>query len=93
MGNSEDKIIDVEANDSISTGTHKVGKEVAEWIQELIESPEVYIELDSDSALHNKRVPVVITNKSTAICNSFDGMFNVNIKYRFGFKKNIIKAN
>ena len=92
VGNSEEKITDVEAMDGINTGSQKVNKETAEWLQELLESPEVFIELDNSNALHDTRVPVTITNKNTAICDSYNGMFNVNIKYRFAFEKKGLRA-
>lgn len=92
VGNSEEKITDVDASETITTGTHKVNKETAEWLQELLESPEVFIELSSDNALHDTRVPVTLVNKTRAICDSFKGLFNVNVRYKFGFRKIPLRA-
>ena len=93
VGNSEENITNVDASDSITTSTNKVTKEVAEWLQELLESPQVFIELDDSNALHDKRVPVVIVNKTRAIANSYSGAFNIALRYRFAFEKVGIRAN
>jgi hypothetical protein len=93
VGNREEAILDVDARDTISTGTHKVNKETAEWLQELIESPQVFIELNSDNALHDKRVPVTLVNRSRSIVDSYNGAFNVNVSYRFAYEKIGIRSN
>ena len=92
VGNAEESILDVNAQDNITTSTNKVTKSVAEWMQELLESPQVFIELDDSNALHDKRIPVVIVNKTRAIANSYSGTFNVALRYRFAFEKVGIRA-
>jgi hypothetical protein len=93
VGNSEEKTLDVNARDNLTTKTLKVTKEYAEWMQELLESPQVFIELESSNALHDKRVPVVLVNKNRAIDNDYKGSFNVSLRYRFAFEKVGIRAN
>jgi len=93
VGNREESIIDVNSKDVLTVSTNKVTTEVAEWLQELLESPEVYIELDSDNALHDTRVPVTLVNKTRAISNSYDTLHNVSLRYRFGFDKVQIRAS
>jgi hypothetical protein len=93
IGNREDSIINVNAKDSISTRTAKVSSENAEWLQELLESPEVFIELDSSNALHGNRIPVAILNKTRAISNSYEALHTVSLRYTFGFSKIPIRAN
>ena len=93
VDNAEEAILDVNARDSISTGTNKVTKAVAEWLQELIESPQVFIELGSSNALHDTRVAVTLVNRTRAIADSYNGVFNVNISYRFAFEKKGIRSN
>lgn len=92
VGNREDSIINVNATDSITTRTAKVSGEVAEWLQELLESPEVFIELDDDNVLHDKRVPVTILNKTRAISDSYNSLHTVSLRYSFGFSKTPIRA-
>lgn len=92
VGNREDSIINVNAKDSISTRTAKVSTEDAEWLQELLESSEVFIELDDDNVLHDKRVPVTIINKTRAISDSYNSLHTVSLRYTFGFSKIPIRA-
>ena len=92
VGAREEATTNVFASDSITTSTNKVTAEVAEWLQELLESPQVFIELSSDNALHNKRVPVTLINKTRSIANNFDGLFNVSIRYKFAFDKIGLRA-
>lgn len=92
VGDREDSIINVNAKDSITTRTAKVSGEDAEWLQELLESPEVFIELDSGNALHDKRVPVTIINKTRAISDSYNALHTISLRYSFGFSKIPIRA-
>ena len=92
IGNREEAITDVNAKDSISTSTNKVTKQYAEWLQELMESPQVFIELEAGNVLHDKRIPVTLINKTRAVSNSYDSLFNVSIRYRFGFNKIGLRA-
>ena len=92
VGNREEAVTELIARDELSTGTNKVTADVAEWLTELLESPQVFIELDSSNALHDKRIPVTLINKKRSIVDTFNSMFNVNIRYRFAFKKDILRV-
>lgn len=92
VGNRENSIINVNAKDSITTRTAKINRVDAEWLQELLESPEVFIELDSDNVLHDKIVPVTILNKTRAISDSYDTLHTISLRYTFGFSKIPLRA-
>jgi hypothetical protein len=80
------------AQDNMSTGTNKVVRETAEWLQGLLESSEVWIELEEGNALHNVRIPVTLNSKSKSISDTYNGMFNINLRYSFGWSKDVIRA-
>ena len=80
------------ADDNMTTGTNKVVREVAEWLQGMLESPEVWIELEEGNALHDTRIPVTLNSKSRSITDTYNGMFNINVRYKFGWTKDIIRA-
>lgn len=92
ISDREESIIDVSAKDTITTGTNKVTKEIAEWLQELLESPQVFIELAEGNVLHETRIPVTLINKTRSIADSYNGLFNVRLRYTFGFSKPQIRA-
>ena len=92
IGNREEAVIDVKAQDNLTTSTNKVTKEVAEWLQELLESPQVFIELEHTNPLHSNRIPVTLVNKNRSIVDSYNGLFNVSLRYKFAFEKNFLRA-
>ena len=89
IGNREEAVINVRASDSITTRTDKITSTDAEWIQELLESPQVFIEL---STLNTGYVPVTLINKTRSICDSYNGLFNVSLRYKFAFEKIGLRA-
>jgi len=92
VSDRQESITSVTAKDSLTTSTDKVNKETAEWLQELLESSQVFIELPEGNSLHGERIPVTLINKTRSICDSYNGMFNVGIRYRFAFDKQILRA-
>ena len=92
ISDRQESITSVIAKDSITTSTDKVDKETAEWLQGLLESPQVFIELPEGNALHGDRIPVTLINKTRSICDSYNGMFNVSLRYKFAFEKNALRA-
>lgn len=92
IASRQDVITNVFAEDNMSTSTNKVVRSTAEWLQGLLESPEVWIELDDSNALHSTRIPVTLNNKSRTISDTYNGMFNINVRYKFGWVKDVIRA-
>ena len=78
---------DVESRDRLLTGTHWVTQEVAEWMVELIESPEVFVEYSDN------RVPVHLENQSTAIGGTQRGLTRINVKYRHSVDKTGLRGS
>ena len=92
VGDREDSIVNVTSSDSITTKTAKISSDDAEWLQELLESPEVFIELDEENALHDKRIPVTLINKQRAISDSYNATHTISLRYKLGFSKTHIRV-
>ena len=93
IGGNENPIISVNTRGVISVKTDKISTEEAEWLNELIESPDVRIELDGSNPLHNKLIPVTILDGTFSIANSYDSTHVLSLKYVLGFKKEHLRAN
>lgn len=93
IGNREDSVIDVNSRDSIMVKTSKVSAQDAEWLIELFESPEVFIELEDGNALHDKLIPITVLDRSGDITNSYDSLHSVSLQYVHGFSKKHLRAN
>jgi len=78
---SQDTAVDI-----YTANSGMVSKSIAEWLEELLISPEVYIHIGKD------RFPVHILTNSADINNSFDNLFNISFEYRFAFEK-VIQRN
>tara|TARA_R100001244_G_scaffold131882_1_gene106088 strand:- start:1232 stop:2398 length:1167 start_codon:yes stop_codon:yes gene_type:complete len=89
IGNREVSVIDIESMDVMSASTNKVTPEVAEWLQELIESPQVYVEIEGFT---EGRIPVLITNKNSAIIDTYNNLFNIRVQYTHSFSKPSIRG-
>lgn len=93
VSDRQESITNVIAQDSISTGTDKIDTETAEWLQELLESPQVFIELDSSGGIfHANQIPVTLINKTRSISDSYNGMFNIKLRYKFAFDKPALRV-
>lgn len=92
VSDRQESITNVTAKDSLTTSTDKVDKQTAEWLQELLESPQVFIELEDNNPLHGERIPVTLINKTRSICDSYNGSFNVSLRYKFAFDKQVLRA-
>ena len=86
LGDREDVTLHVDPKDRVTTSTNKVSAEVAEWLQELLESPEVFIEHPQG------RIPVTINNNNSAIVDTYNNSFNIKVEYSHAFTKVAIRA-
>lgn len=93
IGSTEKPIINVSNNSVISVKTSKISTEEAEWLNELIESPEVFIELPESNPLHDKLIPVNILDGTFKGANSYDSTHVVSVRYSLGFEKIHLRAN
>lgn len=69
-----------------------VTKEVTEWLEELIQSSEVYIVLDNLDSGGKDKLLINITKGSFQISNSVDTLFNIGFTYRLSIDK-IVQKN
>lgn len=93
LGNRERSILDVDARDVVTVSTNKINREEVEWLQELLESPDVYLELPVGTTSGDSFIPVEIVNKSRNVSDSFNSLHSMGLSYIYSYKKTIIRAN
>ena len=92
------EVSNVNAERTQSVYTEPLNKSVAKWLQEMMLSPNVWIEKDTDAtAMGNtvnpylrpstkEYIPVIITNSDIETVNQAEGLVKFNIEYTFAHK-------
>jgi len=94
-------VMNVDASKNNSVYTEPLNSDVAGWLEELITSPNVWIELDNEASRRaygdldvtdtssSNYFPVIITNNSVETVNEAEGLVKFNIEYTHSHKLNI----
>jgi len=92
------EVTNVNAERTQSVYTEPLNKSVAKWLEEMILSPNVWIEMDTDATeMGNARnpylrpsdkeyIPVIITNSDIETVNQENGLVKFNIEYTLAHK-------
>tara|TARA_R110002020_G_scaffold744_1_gene3696 strand:+ start:27 stop:1733 length:1707 start_codon:yes stop_codon:yes gene_type:complete len=92
------EVLNVNANRNNSVYTEPLNKNTAEWLQEIMTSPNVWIEMDTDATARGNAVnpyqrpstkeyiPVIITNSNAETVNQEAGLVSFNIEYTLAHK-------
>ena len=85
-------------NRNNSVFTEPLNKQTADWLQEIITSPNVWIEMDTEATQRNNTanpfqrpstkgyIPVIINNTDVEILNQDAGLVKFNIEYTLAHK-------
>tara|TARA_R110001599_G_scaffold353390_1_gene591988 strand:+ start:30 stop:1712 length:1683 start_codon:yes stop_codon:yes gene_type:complete len=92
------EVLNVNAQKNNSVYTEPLNKNTAEWLQEIMTSPNVWIEMDTDATARGNTVnsyqrpstkeyiPVIITNSDVETVNQEAGLVKFNIEYTLSHK-------
>ena len=92
------KVLNINANRNNSVFTEPLNKQTADWLQEIITSPNVWIEMDTDATQRNNTanpfqrpstkgyIPVIINNTEVETLNQDAGLVKFNIEYTLAHK-------
>ena len=92
------EVLSVNANKNNSVFTEPLNKQTADWLQEIITSPNVWIEMDTDATQRNNTanpfqrpstkgyIPVIINNTEVETLNQDAGLVKFNIEYTLAHK-------
>ena len=92
------QVLNINANRNNSVFTEPLNKQTADWLQEIITSPNVWIEMDTDATKRNNTanpfqrpstkgyIPVIINNTDMEILNQESGLVKLNIEYTLAHK-------
>ena len=92
------EVTNVNAERVQSVYTEPLNKSVAKWLEEIMLSPNVWIEMETDATKHGKTVnpylrpstkeyiPVIITNSDVETINQENGLVRFNIEYTLSHK-------
>lgn len=92
------EVLNVKAQRNNSVFTEPLNKQTAEWLEEIITSPNVWIEMDTDATARGNAVnpfqrpstkeyiPVVITNNEVETLNQESGLVKFNLEYTLAHK-------
>ena len=92
------QVLNVNANRNNSVFTEPLNKQTADWLQEIITSPNVWIEMDTDATQRNNTanpfqrpstkgyIPVIINNTEVETLNQDAGLVKFNIEYTLAHK-------
>ena len=92
------QVLNVNANRNNSVFTEPLNRETADWLQEIITSPNVWIEMDTDATQRNNTanpyqrpstkgyIPVIINNSEVETLNQDSGLVKFNIEYTLAHK-------
>jgi hypothetical protein len=90
--------MNVNAERNHSVFTEPLNRSTAEWLEELITSPNVWIEMDTEATRFANNInstlrpstkgyiPVIITNSDIEMVNQEQGLTKFNIEYTFAHK-------
>ena len=92
------EVLSVNAERNNSVFTEPLNKQTADWLEEIITSPNVWIEMDTDATQRGNTVnpfqrpstkgyiPVIITNSDIETVNQENGLVRFNIEYTLAHK-------
>tara|TARA_R110001592_G_scaffold116521_1_gene317991 strand:+ start:30 stop:1712 length:1683 start_codon:yes stop_codon:yes gene_type:complete len=92
------EVLNVNAQKNNSVYTEPLNKNTAEWLQEIMTSPNVWIEMDTDATARGnivnsyqrpstkEYIPVIITNSDVETVNQEAGLVKFNIEYTLSHK-------
>jgi hypothetical protein len=92
------EVMNVNAERNHSVFTEPLNRSTAEWLEELITSPNVWIEMDTEATRFANNInstlrpstkgyiPVIITNSDIEMVNQEQGLTKFNIEYTFAHK-------
>ncbi len=92
------EVLNVNANRNNSVYTEPLNKVTAQWLEEIMTSPNVWIEMDTDATARGNTansyqrpstkeyIPVIITNGSAETVNQETGLVSFNIEYTLAHK-------
>ena len=92
------QVLNINANRNNSVFTEPLNKQTADWLQEIITSPNVWIEMDTDATQRNNTanpfqrpstkgyIPVIINNSEVETLNQDAGLVKFNIEYTLAHK-------
>ena len=92
------EVLNVNANINNSVYTEPLNKSTAQWLEEIMTSPNVWIEMDTDATARGNTmnsyqrpstkeyIPVIITNGSAETVNQEAGLVSFNIEYTLAHK-------
>jgi len=92
------EVLNVKAQKNNSVFTEPLNKQTAEWLEEIMTSPNVWIEMDTDATARGNTVnpyqrpstkeyiPVIITNSEVETLNQEAGLVKFNIEYTLAHK-------
>jgi hypothetical protein len=92
------EVLNVNAERNNSVYTEPLNKNTAEWLQEIMTSPNVWIEMDTDATARGNTVnpyqrpstkeyiPVIITNSEAETVNQEAGLVKFNLEYTLSHK-------
>jgi hypothetical protein len=92
------EVLNVKAQRNNSVFTEPLNKQTAEWLKEIITSPNVWIEMDTEATARGNTVnpfqrpstkeyiPVVITNNEVETLNQESGLVKFNLEYTLAHK-------
>lgn len=92
------EVLNVNAQRSNSVYTEPLNKQTADWLEEIMTSPNVWIEMDTDATARGNTVnpfqrpstkgyiPVIITNSDVETLNQEEGLVKFNIEYTLSHK-------
>jgi hypothetical protein len=92
------EVLNINANRTNSVFTEPLNKQTADWLQEIITSPNVWIEMDTNATQRNNTanpyqrpstkgyIPVIINNTDVETLNQDAGLVKFNIEYTLAHK-------
>ena len=92
------EVSNLNAERTQSVYTEPLNKDVAKWLEEIMLSPNVWIEMDTDATKMGKKlnpylrpsdkeyIPVIITNSDVETVNQENGLVKFNIEYTLAHK-------
>jgi hypothetical protein len=92
------EVLNVNANRNNNVYTEPLNKSTAQWLEEIMTSPNVWIEMDTDATARGNTmnsyqrpstkeyIPVIITNGSAETVNQEAGLVSFNIEYTLAHK-------
>tara|TARA_R110000737_G_scaffold266921_2_gene274496 strand:- start:47 stop:1813 length:1767 start_codon:yes stop_codon:yes gene_type:complete len=94
------EVMSVSANRNYSVYTDPLNRSTAEWLEEIMTSPNVWVEFETDATRHlndvnpyqrpstKEYMPVIITNSDIETVNQEQGLVKFNIEYTLSHKIN-----